>query len=179
MRIAEQIKDWWQGDRTRPSLLFCYAFGKAQRLLAELHAIGVEEEVLLHGAVETVTRHYRSADVPMIPSRPVSELPRTDPLAGRLILAPPSAHRSSWMRRFKAPQTAFASGWMAIRGARRRKGYERGFVLSDHSDWEGLIRTVKESGAQRVYVTHGQNDVLARYLKEVEGIDASPLSLLA
>ena len=179
MQIAEQIKDWWQGDRTRPSLLFCYAFGKAQRLLAELHAIGVEEEVLLHGAVETVTRHYRSADVPMVPSRPVSELPRTDPLAGRLILAPPSAHRSSWMRRFKAPQTAFASGWMAIRGARRRKGYERGFVLSDHSDWEGLIRTVKESGAQRVYVTHGQNDVLARYLKEVEGIDASPLSLLA
>lgn len=179
MRIAEQIKDWWQGDRTRPSLLFCYSFGKAQRLLAELHAIGVEEEVLLHGAVETVTRHYRSADVPMVPSRPVSELPRTDPLAGRLILAPPSAHRSSWMRRFKAPQTAFASGWMAVRGARRRKGYERGFVLSDHSDWEGLIRTVKESGAQRVYVTHGQNDVLARYLKEVEGIDAFPLSLLA
>lgn len=176
--IARQIRDWWQADRSRPSLLFCYAFGKAQRLLAELKAIGVEEEVLLHGAVETVTRHYRDADVPMTSSRPVSELPRKDPLAGRLVLAPPSAHRSSWMRRFKSPQTAFASGWMAVRGARRRRGYERGFVLSDHADWPGLIRTVRQSQARKVYVTHGQSDVLSRYLRDVEGIDAEPLDTL-
>ena len=176
--LAHSIKEWWQGDRSRPSLLFCYAFGKAQRVMAELAAIGVDDEVLLHGAVETVTRHYRDLSVPMVPSRPVSELPRKESLAGRLVLAPPSAHRSSWMRRFPAPQTAFASGWMAVRGARRRKGYERGFVLSDHADWQGLIRTVKESGAQRVYVTHGQNDVLARYLNEVEGIQAAPLAAL-
>ena len=176
--LAHSIKEWWQGDRSRPSLLFCYAFGKAQRVMAELAAIGVDDEVLLHGAVETVTRHYRDLSVPMVPSRPVSELPRKESLAGRLVLAPPSAHRSSWMRRFPAPQTAFASGWMAVRGARRRKGYERGFVLSDHADWQGLIRTVKESGAQRVYVTHGQNDVLARYLCEVEGIQAAPLAAL-
>ena len=178
-QIAEQIRDWWHGDRERPSLLFCYAFGKAQRLMAELKAIGVEEEVLLHGAVETVTRQYREAGVPMTPSRPVSELPRKDPLAGRLILAPPSAHRSAWMRRFRAPQTAFASGWMAVRGARRRRGYERGFVLSDHADWQGLIRTVLESGARTVYVTHGQSDVLARFLRERHGIDAQPLEQLA
>ena len=177
--LAHSIKEWWQGDRSRPSLLFCYAFGKAQRVMAELAAIGVDDEVLLHGAVETVTRHYRDLSVPMVPSRPVSELPRKESLAGRLVLAPPSAHRSSWMRRFPAPQTAFASGWMAVRGARRRKGYERGFVLSDHADWQGLIRTVKESGAQRVYVTHGQNDVLARYLNEVEGIQAAPLAALS
>ena len=176
--LAHSIKEWWHGDRSRPSLLFCYAFGKAQRVMAELAAIGVDDEVLLHGAVETVTRHYRDLSVPMVPSRPVSEIPRKDSLAGRLVLAPPSAHRSSWMRRFPAPQTAFASGWMAVRGARRRKGYERGFVLSDHADWQGLIRTVKESGAQRVYVTHGQNDVLARYLNEVEGIQAAPLTAL-
>ena len=176
--LAHSIKEWWQGDRSRPSLLICYAFGKAQRVMAELAAIGVDDEVLLHGAVETVTRHYRDLSVPMVPSRPVSELPRKESLAGRLVLAPPSAHRSSWMRRFPAPQTAFASGWMAVRGARRRKGYERGFVLSDHADWQGLIRTVKESGAQRVYVTHGQNDVLARYLNEVEGIQAAPLAAL-
>jgi putative mRNA 3-end processing factor len=176
--VARLIRDWWQGDRSRPTLLFCYAFGKAQRLLAELKAIGVEEEVLLHGAVETVTRHYRDAQVPMTPSRPVSDYPRKDPLNGRLILAPPSAHRSSWMRRFKSPQTGFASGWMAVRGARQRRGYERGFVLSDHADWPGLIRTVRESGAKKVYVTHGQSDVLARYLRECEGIDAEPLETL-
>ncbi len=176
--LARNIQDWWQGDRSRPSLLFCYAFGKAQRILAELAAIGVEEEVLLHGAVETVTRHYRDAAIPMVPSRPVSDIPRKESLAGRLVLAPPSAHRSSWMRRFPSPQTAFASGWMAVRGARRRKGYERGFVLSDHADWQGLIRTVKDSRAKQVYVTHGQNDVLARYLMEVEGIQAAPLAAL-
>ena len=176
--VAQDIHAWWTSDRSRPTLLFCYAFGKAQRLLAELKAIGVEEEVLLHGAVETVTRHYREAGVPMTPSRPVSELPRKDPLHGRLILAPPSAHRSSWMRRFKSPQTAFASGWMAVRGARRRRGYERGFVLSDHADWPGLLQTVRDSGARKVYVTHGQSDVLARYLREVEGVDAEPLETL-
>ena len=176
--LAKDIQRWWHSDRSRPSLLFCYAFGKAQRILAELAAIGVEDEVLLHGAVETVTRHYREAGIAMVRSRPVSELPRKDSLAGRLVLAPPSAHRSSWMRRFPSPQTAFASGWMAVRGARRRKGYERGFVLSDHADWPGLLRTVKESGARQVYVTHGQNDVLSRYLSEVQGISAAPLSSL-
>ena len=82
------------------------------------------------------------------------------------------------MKRFKAPQTGFASGWMAVRGARRRRGYERGFVLSDHADWPGLLRTVRESKAQQVYVTHGQSDVLARYLREVEGIASEPLSTL-
>ena len=176
--IAREIYIWWNGNQKSPSLLFCYAFGKAQRLLAELKAIGVEEEVLLHGAVETITRHYREAQVPMTPSRPVSDYPRKDPLNGRLILAPPSAHRSSWMRRFKAPQTGFASGWMAVRGARQRRGYERGFVLSDHADWPGLIQTVRESGAKKVYVTHGQSDVLARYLRECEGIAAEPLDTL-
>ena len=176
--VAQEIRNWWTSDPSRPSILFCYAFGKAQRLLAELKAIGVDDEVLLHGAVETVTRHYRDAGVPMTSSRPVSELPRQDPLNGRLILAPPSAHRSSWMRRFKTPQTAFASGWMAVRGARRRRGYERGFVLSDHADWPGLLQTVRESRARKVYVTHGQSDVLARYLREVEGLDAEPLDTL-
>ena len=176
--VANEIRAWWQGDRQRPSLLFCYSFGKAQRLMAELNAIGVDDEVLLHGAVETVTRHYRAAAVPMTPSRPVSDLPRSDNLAGRLVLAPPSAHRSSWMRRFRSPQTGFASGWMAVRGSRRRRGYERGFVLSDHADWPGLIQTVRQSGARKVYVTHGQSDVLARYLREIEGIEAEPLETL-
>ena len=156
-QIATQIRDWWHGDRERPSLLFCYAFGKAQRLLAELKAIGVEEEVLLHGAVETVTRQYRDAGVPMTPSRPVSELPRKDPLAGRLILAPPSAHRSAWMRRFRAPQTAFASGWMAVRGARRRRGYERGSCsrpcrlagLDSHCARIGCPHRVRDARAKR------------------------------
>ncbi len=176
--VARDIFKWWSTEKEHPSLLFCYAFGKAQRVLAELNAIGVEEEVLLHGAVESVTKHYRQAGVDMCPTRPVSDIERKDPLRGRLIIAPPSAYRSTWMRRFKEPQTAFASGWMAVRGARRRRGYEQGFVLSDHADWQGLIETVKQSGAKKIYVTHGQDDVVARYLNEVEGLDAYPLEML-
>jgi putative mRNA 3-end processing factor len=72
-------------------------------------------------------------------------------------------------------QTAFVSGWMAVRGARRRRGTGRGFVLSDHADWQGLLRTVRDSGARQVYVTHGQSTVLARYLREVEGVAAETL----
>jgi len=173
--VARQILDWWRGAPDRASILFCYAFGKAQRVLAELHNLGVQEEVLLHGAVQTLMASYREQGIAMVPTRPVSELGRTESLAGRLVLAPPSAHRSVWMKRFRLPQTAFASGWMAVRGARRRRGYERGFVLSDHADWDGLLRTVRESGARQVLVTHGQSDGLARYLREVEGISATPL----
>ncbi|MEB3172627.1 MAG: ligase-associated DNA damage response exonuclease [Cyanobacteriota bacterium] len=173
--VAGEILRWWQAAPERPSLLFCYAFGKAQRVLAELAALGVGDEILLHGAVEALMAPYREAGVRLPPTRAVSSLERKADLAGRLVIAPPSAHRSVWMKRFKAPQTAFVSGWMAVRGARRRRGYERGFVLSDHADWNGLISSVRESGARQVYVTHGNSDGLARYLREVEGIAAEPL----
>lgn len=174
--IAQQILEWWRSKADHSSILFAYAFGKAQRLLAELAAIGVSDEILLHGAVEALMPAYRSAGVSMPPTKAFSMVNKGDSLAGRLIIAPPSAHRSVWMKRFKFPQTAFVSGWMAVRGARRRKGYERGFVMSDHADWPGLISSVKESKAQQVFVTHGNSDGLARYLKEVEGISAEPLN---
>lgn len=174
--VARQIQQWWQGAPERASILFCYAFGKAQRVLAELAALGIDDEILLHGAVETLMQPYREAGVPLPPTQPLSALERRADLAGRLVIAPPSAHRSVWMKRFKEPQTAFVSGWMAVRGARRRRGYERGFVLSDHADWNGLLASVKGSGARQVYVTHGSSDVLARYLREVEGINAEPLA---
>ena len=173
--VAGEILSWWQAAPERPSLLFAYAFGKAQRLLAELAAIGVKDEILLHGAVEALMPAYRDARVRLPPTLPVSAIAKGESLAGRLVIAPPSAHRSLWMKRFKLPQTAFVSGWMAVRGARRRRGYERGFVLSDHADWPGLIQSVKQSGARQVYVTHGNSDGLARYLSEVEGISAEPL----
>ena len=176
--VAKDIYKWWNTQTEHPSILFCYAFGKAQRVLAELKSMGIKEEVLLHGAVETITKHYRKAGVEMCPTRPVSEIERKDPLKRRLIIAPPSAFRSAWMKRFKEPQTAFASGWMAVRGARRRRGYERGFVLSDHADWQGLMLTIKQSKAKKIYVTHGHDDVLARYLRETEGLEAFPLSVL-
>ena len=174
--VAREIVQWWQGAPERASILFCYAFGKAQRILAELAAQGVGDTILLHGAVETLMPPYREAGVALPSTLPLSALERSAELAGRLVIAPPSAHRSTWMKRFKEPQTAFVSGWMAVRGARRRRGYERGFVLSDHADWNGLLASVRGSAARQVYVTHGSSDVLARYLCDVEGIIAEPLS---
>jgi len=174
---AEQIYQWWQNDPSRPSLLFCYAFGKSQRVLAELTKF-TGKTVYLHGAVHNLTEIYRQVGVEMVPTVPVSTMEKSYKFTGDLIIAPPSGHRSSWMKRFKRPQTAFASGWMAIRGNRRRRGYERGFVLSDHADWLGLIKTVEQTKAKNIYVTHGQNDVLSRYLNEKMNVQASPLETL-
>jgi putative mRNA 3-end processing factor len=174
---CQTIYDWWQSEPDRPSLLFCYAFGKAQRILGELSKL-TDRPVYLHGAVQVLTELYRAIDVPLLKTIPVSEMPRSYKFKGDLILAPPSAHRSSWMKRFTQPQTAFASGWMAVRGARRRRGYERGFVLSDHADWQGLIQSVLQSQAQTIYVTHGQTETLSRYLSDVYGLNAMPLKTL-
>jgi len=173
--VANDILSWWHQAPSIPSILCCYAFGKAQRLLAELHALGVEEDVLLHGAIQALMEPYRAAGIAMAPTRPLSGWPKGESLAGRLVLAPPSALRTPWMRRFPKAQTGFASGWMAVRGVRRRRGYGRGFVLSDHADWPSLVRTIEESGAQQVFLTHGHGDPLARYLREEKGITAHTL----
>jgi putative mRNA 3-end processing factor len=140
-----------------------------------LHRLGVSDEVLLHGAVDRLMGPYREAGVAMPPTRPLAQLERGADLAGRLLIAPPAAHRSRGLGRFAKAQNGFVSGWMAVRGARRRRGYGRGFVMSDHADWAGLLQSVTGSQAQQVYVTHGQSNVLARYLQEVEGISAEPL----
>ena len=176
-QTAAQIYRWWQSDLERPSLLFCYSFGKAQRVLAEL-AQFTDQTVYVHGAVQALTEIYREVGVQMLPTVPTSQTEKSYKFQGNLVIAPPSGYRSSWMKRFKRPQTAFASGWMAVRGARRRRGYERGFVLSDHADWPSLIQTIKDTHAKTVYVTHGQNDILSRYLTEQLGINAMPLNTL-
>ncbi|MFZ4640867.1 MAG: ligase-associated DNA damage response exonuclease [Nodosilinea sp.] len=174
---ARQIYDWWQADGQRPAILFCYAFGKAQRILSELTQFS-DRPIYLHGAVQALTALYRAQGVTMAPTLATSEMPRDYDYAGDLVLAPPAAYRSSWMQRFKQPRTAFASGWMAVRGARRQRGYDRGFVISDHADWPGLIQTIKDTGASTVYVTHGQSEVLSRYLGEALQIEAMPLKTL-
>jgi putative mRNA 3-end processing factor len=174
--IAEDILRWWEGNREagRASVLYCYALGKAQRILAELAQL-TDREVLVHGATHVLVESYREAGVHMLPTRHVSEVEKGASYAGALVLAPPSAAGSPWMRRFGDHETGFASGWMRVRGNRRRRGYDRGFVLSDHADWPGLLRTVKDTRASRVLATHGYSEVLARYLRENLGVDAAPL----
>jgi putative mRNA 3-end processing factor len=174
--IASEIFDWWQlnAKEGRPSLLLCYALGKAQRVLAELTKF-TDKAVFVHGAVESLTSIYRDEGIKLLPTLSPAEAPRKYDFSGDLILAPPSAYRSTWMKRFKGVDTAFASGWMRVRGNRRRKGFDKGFVLSDHADFFDLVRTSKETGAKKVLATHGYSETLVRYLKE-QGIDAEPLA---
>jgi putative mRNA 3-end processing factor len=175
--VVRELFAAWRAERAHPTLVFCYAFGKAQRILAHLAEL-TDEPVLLHGAMEKLTAAYRRSGVALAETEPISDSASRNDYAGRLVLCPPSAHRSPWMKRFKSPQTAFASGWMAVRGQKTRRGYEHGFVLSDHADWPSLIRTVEQTGAKRVLVTHGSSEALARYLREARGLDAVPLGQL-
>ena len=176
-QIAAEIHAWWRqaAEKGRAAVLFCYALGKAQRILAELKAFPCGP-VYLHGALVPLVDVYRQAGVEMVSTTPASAAQTGKGFAGALVLAPPSAAGSSWMRRFRPEETGFASGWMRIRGNRRRRGYDRGFVISDHADWQALLRTVRETGASRILATHGRTDVLVRYLNEVEGIAAEPLA---
>ena len=95
-----------------------------------------------------------------------SGLPRGHDYAGGLVLAPPSASGSLWLRRFGAISTGFASGWMRIRGARRRRSLDRGFALSDHADWPSLLAAIEATAAECVWVTHGFREPVVRWLIE-------------
>lgn len=164
--VFEEINNWWRTNQKNgvTSVLFAYAAGKAQRLLA-----GLEETlgpIVTHGAVERITDCYRSAGIELPGTLPVSDLEKGFDWSRSLILAPPSAGGTPWMQRFGAVSRGFASGWMTIRGIRRRRMVDRGFVLSDHADWTGLLETVAETGADKIWATHGYAGSLARYLKE-------------
>lgn len=170
--LFAEIDDWWRANaqQGRASVLLCYAFGKAQRILHGVDAsIG---PIVVHGAVEPLNEVYRAAGVALPPTLRVSD-PGVDAslLQRALVLAPPSAQGTPWMRRFSNYSDAFASGWMQLRGTRRRRGVDRGFVMSDHADWPGLQEAVAGTGAERVFVTHGSVAVMVRWLTE-NGLDA-------
>ncbi|AFT87691.1 mRNA 3-end processing factor [Paraburkholderia phenoliruptrix BR3459a] len=171
--VFDGVDSWWRHNASegRASVLFCYSFGKAQRVLASVDAgIG---PIFCHGAVEPLNRAYREAGVRLPPVRLVSEIPPKEKgvLREALIVAPPSAQGSAWLRRFGDYSDAFASGWMRLRGARRRRGVDRGFVLSDHADWPALQSAIEATGAERVIVTHGSVAPMVRWLRE-QGLEA-------
>jgi putative mRNA 3-end processing factor len=187
--VAIEIADWWAHNKVmgRASVMFCYALGKAQRIMAELWALRTNptytwianETLLLHGAMRALTSIYANAGVALPPFASVSEETKPgaggESTAGRLAMAPPSAAGSPWMRRFgNNVSTGFGSGWMLVRGVRRRRGYDRGFVISDHIDWPDLLTTLKQTGAKRILVTHGYTGIVSRYLREI-GYDSTPL----
>ncbi len=173
------ILAWWSDNRAngRASILFAYALGKAQRILRGLmlEADPLPGPVYVHGAVERINEAYREARVVLPPTLRVAEAPAGTVWSEALVMAPPSARGTRWMQRFDPSSTAFASGWMAIRGTRRRASLDRGFALSDHADWPGLNAAIDGTGAPRVLVTHGFRDELTQWLQE-HGRDASPVA---
>jgi len=166
-RVFAEIREWWAANRDqgRASVLFGYALGKAQRLLAGLLDADIGQ-IYTHGAVERLNADYRESGIALPDTRPVAGTGRGHDWAGALIVAPPSASRSTWMRRFGQPSTAFASGWMTVRGTRRRRGVDRGFTVSDHVDWPALLDAIDATGAERVLATHGYREPLVRWLRE-------------
>lgn len=177
MQTAKEIYDWWQENsrENHTSIIFCYSLGKTQRLLALLAGF-TDRTIYLHGAMMALTDIYKAKGIHLASYRPVSEKERKDPLSHELVLAPPSAAGSPWMKRFKEYRTAIASGWMQVRGTRKRKSVDRGFVLSDHADWPGLIQTAEETKATTIYTTHGNGFALAKYLTEVKGVESYELA---
>ncbi len=170
--VMRQINQWWSENAAekRASLLLGYSLGKAQRLLAGVEAsIG---PVFVHPAVARINDAYREAGVRLPAAETLTA--DTDPslLRDALVIAPPAVHGSRWLRILGRHSDAFASGWMRLRGARRRRGTDRGFVLSDHADWHGLTRAIAATEASRVIVTHGYEDVMVRWLAE-RGLQAS------
>jgi putative mRNA 3-end processing factor len=165
-KVMGAVNDWWRGNQAqgRTSILFAYALGKAQRILTGLDAsIG---PILTHGAIEKINRIYRGEGVILPETQYIGDLQDRLRLRQALVIAPPSADNPVWMRRFPNRSRAFASGWMRIRGNRRRRSVDRGFVISDHSDWDGLVETINYSGAETIGLAHGYAAELARWLQE-------------
>jgi len=156
-------------------LIGAYALGKAQRVLAELRAAGYDRTVYLHGALEKLTRYYESEGVDLGPTDVVGR--RGKELEGELILCPPGQLADRWARRFGDPVTAMASGWMQVRARARQRGAELPLILSDHADWDDLCRTITETGAEQIWVTHGAEEALVHWC-EMHGRRAKPLNMI-
>ncbi len=164
-QVFGELNAWWRAAAAAgvASVLFAYALGKSQRILAGIDAtIG---PIYCHGAVANMNDVYRAADSALAPARRVDAAVDKACFRGALIVAPPSAQRSPWLRRFGDMTTGFVSGWMLVRSARRRRNVDRGFVLSDHADWPGLQGAIAATGAERILITHGQVAPMVRWLR--------------
>lgn len=172
---AQEILDWWNENRAqgRNSLLFAYALGKAQRVLAELATL-TDRRALVYGETAVLTDCYRAEGVKMIPTERLEAFENAN-INGELIVAPHSISSTPWVRKLGNTATAFASGWMRTGTFGLGSRYDRGFVLSDHADWPALVRTIKETQAKRVYVLHNADGPLTRHLRKL-GINASAMT---
>lgn len=172
LQIDTDIKNWIVKNQAigKTSVLIAYSLGKAQRVIKA--ASEVTDKLFAHGAVFNVQDTFINAGwkLPAV-KKVTADVPKNE-MAGGVIIAPPSADGTPWMKRFIPYSTGMCSGWMQVRGNMRRRNADAGFVLSDHADWPGLLEAVKATGAQKVFVTHGFQAVFSRYLNEI-GIESA------
>jgi len=162
--VIKQIESWWRQNQGlgKVSLISAYALGKAQRVLSSLDpAIGA---IYCHGAVHTVNEIFQKQGKLEGDFRYLSNDVKKEELLGSLVVAPPSAVGSSWASKLKPLSVGIGSGWMMIRGSKRRQNVDRGFILSDHADWQGLNDAVKQTGAENIVCTHGYTDTFSQWL---------------
>jgi putative mRNA 3-end processing factor len=170
-QVIDEINQWWYKNKEegKASVITGYTLGKAQRILSNVDSsIG---KIFTHGAVDSVNQVMKRQGINLPEAPRVSDLISKADLKGSLIICPPSAVGSPWIRRFLPYSLGVASGWMKLRGTRRRRGADRGFVLSDHADWDDLNLAIRETGAQKVFVTHGYSEIFAHWLN-TQGIEA-------
>ncbi|HUR66958.1 MAG TPA: ligase-associated DNA damage response exonuclease [Chitinophagaceae bacterium] len=170
--IYEDIRNWVLANQQadKASVIIAYSLGKAQRVIEAVSA--VTEDIYVHGAVWNVQQTLKAAGHQLQAVKKVeADIPKTA-YRKAVIVAPSGAESSPWIKRFTPYSLAICSGWMQVRGNARRKNADRGFVLSDHADWEGLLQAVKETGAEKVFVTHGFQSAFSKYLDE-NGIPAA------
>lgn len=172
--VYQEINDWWRKNRDKglASVLYCYSLGKAQRILNALDPSIAP--IIVHESVGQMNVCYRDAGIKLPQTLKGWDRGGKPSDAGAIILAPQSAISGDWRTFPGKYSTGFASGWMLLKKMRKMGDIDKGFVLSDHADWNGLLNAVKETGAERVYPTHGFTKQLSRYLKEL-GYDSSPL----
>jgi putative mRNA 3-end processing factor len=176
--VHTDINEWWRSNSAegKNSVLLAYSLGKAQRVIAHLDpAIGT---IYTHGAVDNINQLYNlyAGTLPDT-TRIDSSINRKD-IQGAMIVAPPSAAGTPWLRSLKPYKWGICSGWMQLRGTRRRRGADRGFILSDHADWRQLNAAIKATGAENVYVTHGYKSIYARWLSTEYGLNATEVDTL-
>ncbi|PZF73257.1 ligase-associated DNA damage response exonuclease [Taibaiella soli] len=177
-QVYDEINEWWRNnaDLGQNSVIIGYALGKAQRILHHLDSgIGA---IWVHGAVANINTVLEEQGIELQPWQRVSPDQNKKDFNGAMIVAPPSAIGSSWLKRFEPFSLGICSGWMQLRGARRRRSADRGFIMSDHCDWTQLNEAIAATGAEHVYVTHGYKSVYAKWLRENKGINATEVETL-
>ncbi|RYZ54656.1 MAG: ligase-associated DNA damage response exonuclease [Sphingobacteriales bacterium] len=176
--VHEDINNWWRQNAAegKNSVILAYALGKAQRVINKLdESIG---GIYTHGAVDNITKLYEQNIGALPKNTRIDANINVKEIKGAMIVAPPSAAGTPWLRKLQPYSLGICSGWMQLRGARRRKGADRGFIMSDHCDWDQLNTAVRGTGAENVYVTHGYKSIYSKWLQSNYGLNATEVDTL-